>query len=192
MIRLLALLAGMLLAFPAGATVFTFYETSCSPAGFPGRCLDSPSLPFALFNLTISDASGSATYSGWVDTPVVSDPTFSFTETNPGDPGGIYIQPPRIDLFHPYSFAWTAEGEELTSFSGFAGGTNTRVSLGLTGGVIGSDGSLGSCANGSCQIAGFWVDPVAVPEPGTLLLAGALLGFLALLNRIPHKIANVV
>ena len=84
-----------------------------------------------------------------------------------------------------YDISWSETNGQLDNIAIniFAGATQIGAFFGLpvfglTGGGVATDGSVGSCEDGQCQISGFWQSDLAtVPEPtsAALLLAGLLI-----------------
>jgi hypothetical protein len=177
----------LLSAVPASASVtFDFFETaltSCRNGTLVHPCqIPNPSEPLAILSLTLSNPTetGSATWNGNYSTPpVVTDPGFDFAILYPLYFGSIrdqiYAPSFGANIGQPYSFTWSASNGELTAISTAFNNTMDEVNIGLTGGLIGSDGTVGTCEIGICDVAGFWQ---RVPEPGSgLLLLSALFGF---------------
>lgn len=73
---------------------------------------------------------------------------------------------------HSYDVTWDEVAGQLDAVSVSFQDINNNAFVGLTGGMIGSDGQIGTCSAGQCQITGFWA-----PEPGSATLLSALFGF---------------
>jgi hypothetical protein len=169
-----------LIPVPAGAAFsFDFYETGVTSCA---AICAQPLQPVLLMSMTLSGPteSGSASWGGLGGPPPqVSDPNFSllvYTSLTFSLGGPVRIAAPNFgdssSLITFYTATWNeVEGQLADVFVNFQG-VFDMARIGLTGGTIGSDGLIGTCANGSCTITGVWV-----PEPGSAtLLLGALFG----------------
>jgi hypothetical protein len=119
-----------------------------------------------------------------VPQPVVTDPGFAFQDFwSPF----VTIEPPYFGAFPGpfgysntnfinggYLFSWSAVDGQLTAIRIDFNAENDDVHLGLTGGLIGSDGVIGTCEEGVCGVLGYWQN-VSVPEPGSAALLLSLL-----------------
>src|SRR5260221_14414492 len=146
-------------------------------------------------NLPLSNPTetGSATYTFFPSSPpVVTDPNFAFHLN--GSFGEDVIRAPDFGTSPPgfvlgYNITWADVAGQLTAVSvnyltdrdqvGFGAGP-----FGLTGGGIGSDGTIGGCGNGTCMVSGFWQREV--PEPARVVVFWAALAGLCPLGR-PRK-----
>jgi hypothetical protein len=179
----------------ARASTFDFYETGITACS-ASVCIQ-PQQPTVLMTLTLSGPTetGSATYTFPSSPPVVTDPNLAFRLNAFGEHP---IVAPDFGSFPlgfvlSYSITWADVAGELTAVSvnylsdldqvGFSAG-----SFRLTGGGIGSDGSIGGCGSGTCTVTGFWQREV--PEPATLSVFGAALAGLCLIRRRYRKNAQ--
>jgi hypothetical protein len=171
----------------AVAQLFIFNETAVTECPGSAYCTQ-PSSPVGIMWLGTSGGTetGSALYNGLPALggtfgPMVTDPGFSFSFG-----GGPVIS--ALDNFgdsNPdlyYDIMWSEIDGILTSVSASAydddvGGTSVQIGeivggggggVGLDGGWIGADATIGTCSNGICMVAGYWTG--AAPEPGSLAL----------------------
>jgi hypothetical protein len=200
--------AALRMAAAVFATVtWSFYETSCTPqTPFAGSlCPDSASsvtLPYLLARLVLPSATSTGTAS-WENTappgqppspPILAgDADFSFVPAL-----GSFIAPPTYgtNAFCPFGFvpgaicsydiSWTEIAGQLVAIQiDYLTISSAEIRLGLTGGRIASDFTIGGCPLlGTCEVTGFWAsDLEAIPEPTSAALALAVLLTLPLLWR---------
>lgn len=192
----------------ARATVtWSFYETSCTPqppfAGSP--CPDpasSVTLPYVLARLVLPSATSMGTASwenrappGQPPSPPIltGDADFSFVPAL-----GDVIAPPTYgtNSFCPFVFVPSAICSYNISWIEIAGQlvaihidyltiSVAEIQLGLTGGRIASDFTIGGCpVMGTCEVTGFWASNLQpIPEPASAALVSAILLSAPLLRR---------
>jgi hypothetical protein len=207
LIRLTICVVGLIapVAAYAAPVTWSFFETaitSCGPFSPPTNCILPPQ-PFVLLTLTLPGptSAGTAMWAGSggpTVPPVYTGDSFVLTlpfakpltpafAGDASNPGGIPCSNGDHGTICDFNISWSETAGNLTSVSitvdevfnniGHTPGS-LSPSLGLTGGGIASDGTLGGCSNTQCTIAGFWQsDLAAVPEPmSAILLITGLLG----------------
>jgi hypothetical protein len=187
------------LPHPALADVtWSFYETSCTPV-LGGR----PCMPFtaALASLLLPGPT-SAGSANWQSSPfgvpppiLTGDTDFAFVPSE-----GRSIAPPGYGTgldcegagFGPgaicsYDISWSeVDGQLLAISIDYLTASIAEMHLGLGGGRIASDFTIGGCpVLGTCAVTGFWQ---SVPEPtsAAMLLTGFLVASAAWL-ALPRK-----
>src|ERR1700730_8366003 len=152
-------------ATQASATViFDFYEPEITSVR--AFVCAQPTHPVPVLSITLSNPTetGSAvfTYGFPVPQPVVTDPGFAFQDF--WFPF-VTIEPPYFGALPGpsgysnttfinggYLFSWSAVDGQLTAIRIDFNAENDDVHLGLTGGLIGSDGVIGTCEEGVCGV----------------------------------------
>jgi hypothetical protein len=151
----------------------------------------SPPLAVATLTLPGPNSGGSADYDpfGPPPQPVLTGDgnNFSLAFGFPvASDTGLFLNPPtNLGLYPRYEYYDVSWGEfdgELgfvqiiyatgpEGLSGNAGGFNEVGAgfFGLDGGSVGSDGEVGACNIGECNITGYWSSGGSVPEPSSLI-----------------------
>jgi hypothetical protein len=181
----------------AAPVTWTFYETSCvvPPVGLPGACggpappglpgsgvvgpiPTSPPLAVGTLTLPGPNSVGTAMYNP-PNPPVLSGDgdNFSLEFGFPVESDtGLFLNPPtKLGLYPIYSY-YDVSWDEFDGVLGYvqilyATGPDLltgNADVGLDGGEVSSDGEVGACNNGTCDITGFWSSS-SVPEPSSLI-----------------------
>ena len=176
-------LAAAIMNQARATVIWRFFETGIS-CFLPSTC-SLPPQPFVLATLTLPGpiSSGTAEWRGTGTQPVYTGDEFSFdigflvrplSPAFNGDQGGTSCQmgggrPTICD----FDISWSSSADAL-AIGIDVNAVFDNISLGSVGGRIATDASLGGCENSQCQIAGFWQNDLAVPEPSSasLILAG--------------------
>lgn len=180
----LAAAALLAAASQAHATPITwsFIETSCTPV-YGGRPCAPFIAPLATLILPDTTSTGSASWQGSpISIPVpklTGDTDFSFipSEGNPITPPTYGTQLLCSIAFTPsaicnYYISWDEVAGQLLGVKiDYLTASIAELHLGLMGGRIASDYTIGGCPTlGTCNVTGSWQDTMAVSEPSTISL----------------------
>ena len=200
LIRFAAIAIAFAVPITASATPVTwsFFETGCTNLNTGGDCTPPQPLVIATLALTGPTSAGSAVWQP-AGFPPVTPPVFT------GDSFAFDLPLPLFPLLTPaftgagqcsggnqicdFDLSWSESNGHLDAVSialdTFHSDIGNPAPFGLTGGLIGSDDTFGSCTNAQCRVTGFWQSNLVVPEPmsAVLLMTGLIGACLAFATR---------